>query len=200
MYSKLLLIGVLQWWHFIGVRIFIFDHNFTIVLHHHNPLVWTLTRYVTPALTSKALNIMISSSRSVGFTLRFTVGVLNLMPKLTRVPCSSSPPTLCTRRTPQPPPPIFRPEIRQSLGISLYFLVLEHLLDPENPESTLVFFPCPRAVSVGCDSWAFLSHESPAENSRRPLSPCSFGSCWKILVMGVTLAHVDMFTDMIGLF
>ncbi|GKU89555.1 hypothetical protein SLEP1_g3681 [Rubroshorea leprosula] len=35
------------------------------------------------------------------------------------------------KKPPQLPPPIFRPEIRQSLGISPYFLVLEHL------------FPCP---------------------------------------------------------
>ncbi|GKU89529.1 hypothetical protein SLEP1_g3655 [Rubroshorea leprosula] len=51
----------------------------------------------------------------------------------TRVPCFSSPPTLCTRRAPPLSPPIFRPEHRQSLGISPYILVLE----PRNPPSLL---------------------------------------------------------------
>ncbi|GKV02718.1 hypothetical protein SLEP1_g15115 [Rubroshorea leprosula] len=55
----------------------------------------------------------------------------------TRMPCSSSPPTLCSRRTHPVIATHFRPKIRQSLGISPYFLVLEHLSKPRNSPSLL---------------------------------------------------------------
>ncbi|GKV30471.1 hypothetical protein SLEP1_g39276 [Rubroshorea leprosula] len=51
---------------------------------------------------------------------------------------------------PEKPPnyrhPFFRPEIRQSLGISPYFLVLEHLLNPENLRSASSSLCCPSAA------------------------------------------------------
>ncbi|GKV00533.1 hypothetical protein SLEP1_g13208 [Rubroshorea leprosula] len=83
-----------------------------------------------------------------------------------RVSASASlpPPTLCTRRAPQLPPPIFRPEIRQSLGISPYFLVLEHLVNPKIPplcwkfQICAVFFPLSVGLCLcGCEFSAFLN-------------------------------------------
>ncbi|PKI52166.1 hypothetical protein CRG98_027436 [Punica granatum] len=45
--------------HVIGVGIFIVGHNFTMVSNHHDPLVWALTCYVSPALAFKTLNVTI---------------------------------------------------------------------------------------------------------------------------------------------
>ncbi|GKV35439.1 hypothetical protein SLEP1_g43702 [Rubroshorea leprosula] len=59
--------------------------------------------------------------------------------------------TLCTRRA-LLPPPFFRPEILQSLGISPYFLVLKHLLNPEISLPCWKIRICPALLcpSAGC--------------------------------------------------
>ncbi|PKI50095.1 hypothetical protein CRG98_029533 [Punica granatum] len=70
---------VLKWGHVIGVGIFIVGHNFTIVSHHHDPLVWVLTCYASPALAFKTLNVTIPRGRSVDFTLRIVAGCFLLL-------------------------------------------------------------------------------------------------------------------------
>ncbi|GKV43041.1 hypothetical protein SLEP1_g50382 [Rubroshorea leprosula] len=71
---------------------------------------------------------------------------------------------LCTREAPQLPPPIFWPEIRQSLGISPSFLVLEHLLNPENPRSASSSLCCPSASTCGFEiSGHFSFRELPLQ-------------------------------------
>ncbi|GKV03563.1 hypothetical protein SLEP1_g15841 [Rubroshorea leprosula] len=74
------------------------------------------------------------------------------------------PPTLYTREAPQLPPPIFRPEIRQSLGISPYFLVLEHLLNPENPRSASSSLCYPSASTCGFEISGHFSPRVPLQN------------------------------------
>ncbi|GKV34735.1 hypothetical protein SLEP1_g43081 [Rubroshorea leprosula] len=75
-----------------------------------------------------------------------------------------SPDPLHSTSSPQLPPPIFRPEIRQSFGISPYFLVLEHLVNPEIPplcwkfQICAVFFPLSVGLCLcGCEFSAFLN-------------------------------------------
>ncbi|GKV13557.1 hypothetical protein SLEP1_g24552 [Rubroshorea leprosula] len=60
----------------------------------------------------------------------------------------------------------------QDLGLRIF------PLSPENPGSALLFSPVRRWEILGI----FLSRESPAKNSRRPLPPFSSSSCWKILL------------------
>ncbi|GKV00525.1 hypothetical protein SLEP1_g13200 [Rubroshorea leprosula] len=63
------------------------------------------------------------------------------------------------------------------LGDSPYFLVLERLLNPENPRSVLRLPPSAvrRLQHVGLNFWAFFAVSSPAEFlllCRRLLPPC----------------------------
>ncbi|GKV37110.1 hypothetical protein SLEP1_g45174 [Rubroshorea leprosula] len=66
-----------------------------------------------------------------------------------------SPPTTATH---------FQPEIRQSLGISPYFLVLEHLLNLENPRSASSSLCCPSASTCGFEISGHFSPRVPLQN------------------------------------
>ncbi|GKV05474.1 hypothetical protein SLEP1_g17481 [Rubroshorea leprosula] len=114
---------------------------------------------------------------------------LFLLLRRTRVPCSSSPPTLCNPTSPPLPPPISGREHRQSLGISPYFLVLE----PRNsPPLCWKFQICsalsslPAALACGCDFRSFLPCELPLQIAAS-FSPL-LGPVLQLLNSGIVIA------------